>query len=97
MMTIGKAVPLLQPLEVFVLFLLALVWTHETRCISRGQISDCSWPFVCSAKYHLPQDQQSTLSSEHISVQGAEKYVPQSGGFDFVIPLSDVFLNLHAG
>lgn len=62
-------------------FLLALVGKHDTWCISRGQISDCSWPFVCRTKqFHLLQGQQSLHSSEYISVQGAEKYVLQSGG-----------------
>lgn len=81
-------------------FLLALVGKHDTWCISRGQISDCSWPFVCRTKqFHLLHDQQSLHSSKYISVQGAEKHVLQSGGFDPVIPYSDVFLflTLHAG
>lgn len=51
-------------------FLLALVWTLDTWCISRGQISDCRWPFVCRTKhFHILQDQQSPRPSEYISVQ----------------------------
>lgn len=52
--------------------LLALSAAHDTWCISRGQESDYSWPFVWSTKQcpgsyarHPP------YSSEHISVWGA--------------------------
>lgn len=52
--------------------LLALFGGHDTWCISRGQVSDYSWPFVCSTK-QCPRtyDQHPPCSSEHISVWGA--------------------------
>lgn len=55
--------------------LLALVGAHDTWCISRGQVSDLSWPFVWSTKW-FPRfyHQHPPHSSEHISVWGAKRH-----------------------
>lgn len=77
----------------FFFFLLALVGSHDTWCISRGQVSDCSWPFVWRTKLcHCLQEQRPPPSSQCVSVQGAQRHFHQSGGF--VTPCSDVFLRV---